>query len=246
MQNDSAIPVARQEGNTLPLSISVVMSIPRLIWSDNIFGVMRACAAYGLPLRKYSGAFWGQCLERTFEAVLADDPRPDAILTVDYDTLFNPADVAALAQLMHEHPEADAIAPIQCHRSKPFPLMTIKDSDGKPQEHVPLSLFEAPLTKLATAHFGLTLIRTSKVASLPRPWFVGTPGADGRWGEDRTDDDVHFWRQWEAAGNTLYLANRVAVGHIEAVALWPNNRLGTGFQPVSDFYQTGRPEWVWQ
>ena len=53
------------------------------------------------------------------------------ILTVDYDTVFTPDTLRHLLTLMAEHPEADAIAPIQIRREEDYALVTIEDESGR-------------------------------------------------------------------------------------------------------------------
>jgi hypothetical protein len=106
---------------------------------------------------------------------------------------------------------------------------------------------QADLRPIDTAHFGLTLLRTEKLRALPKPWFMPTPDAEGRWGDGKVDEDIGFWENWRAAGNTLFLANRVAIGHMETVARWPGQDLQAIRQPMSEFNETKKPpEGVWK
>ena len=222
--------------------VAAVMSVPRLGFMDNFFCSYQL-PKLGIELRKHSGAFWGQCLTRAIEESLTDDP--EYILTVDYDTIFTRDDVQSLMMLMMQHPEIDALAPLQASRTKATPLMTIKQ-DGKNVSEVSYETFLPPTTQISTAHFGLTLIRTEKLKQLPRPWFAGTPADDGGWGDGRTDDDIHFWRQWEATGFSLHLANRVAVGHAELMIRWPGQDLQATYQHPSEFWSDGKPGGIWK
>jgi hypothetical protein len=61
------------------------------------------------------------------------------------------------------------------------------------------------------------------------------PDGNGGWGEGRTDADVAFWRKWEAAGNTLHIANRVTIGHMELMVRWPGHDLSAVHQSVADW-----------
>lgn len=222
---------------------AAVMSVPRLGFMDNYFCAYQL-PQMGIQLRKHSGAFWGQCLTRAIEETLLDD-APEYILTVDYDTIFTRQDVQSLLMIMMQRPDIDALAPIQASRSKDTPLMTIRQ-DGKNAGAVPWETFEPLTVQIATAHFGLTVIRRSSLDRLPRPWFHGEPDSEGRWGEGRTDDDVHFWRQWESAGLTLHLANRVAVGHAELMIRWPGHDMKAIHQHPSEFWKSGKPDEVWK
>jgi hypothetical protein len=70
--------------------VSAVMSVPRLGFMDNFFAAFEALPPLRIKLRRYTGAFWSQCIERVIEETIAQD-KPDAILTLDYDTVFRAA-----------------------------------------------------------------------------------------------------------------------------------------------------------
>jgi len=226
------------------LKVAAAMSVPRLGFMDNFFCAFSALMPLKIPMRKHTGAFWGQCLERCIDEWLNEGK--EWILTIDYDTIFTRAHVEELIRLAMKYPEADAIAPIQASRTRNTTLMTIKGPDGKAMPQVPREMFDADIAQISTAHFGLTLLKAEKLREMKRPLFMGVPGAEGRWGPDRTDDDVYFWRQWEATGNTLYLANRVSVGHAELMIRWPNRDMQPIYQHPSEFYEAGEPEDTWQ
>jgi hypothetical protein len=95
-----------------------------------MFCSFEALPPLGVKLRRYMGAFWTQCIERVCEEALEDD-KPDAILTLDYDSIFSKRDASMLMQLMCCYPEADAIAALQSGRGKELPLFTIRGDDGK-------------------------------------------------------------------------------------------------------------------
>lgn len=224
--------------------VMAVMSVPRLGFMDNMFCSVGILPKFGIELSKTTGAFWGQCLTRGMEEAIT--AGADWLLAIDYDTVYTASQLELLLSVAARHPEADAIAPLQSHRSEPTPLMTIKGADGLPVTHLPAETFAPELTRVSTAHFGLTLIRVSSLHKLPRPWFVGHPDAEGRWGDGRIDDDIHFWRAWEAAGLSLYQANRVPVGHLELKVRWPGHDFNAIHQHPGDFYKNGPPEHVWR
>lgn len=232
------------------IGVSAVMSVPRLGFMDNMFSAIEALPQLGVRLRRHTGAFWHQCIERVIEQSLAED-APDAVLTLDYDSAFTRPDVAMLMQLMCCYPEADAIAAVQAGRGAiGGRLFTIRDPDGEANAtEVRAQMFDGDLTRVSTAHFGLTLIRAEKLSTLAKPWFVDRPAPDGTWNEGHTDADITFWRAWEAAGHSLYLANRVPIGHLELGVLWPA-ALGTETapftQPISQWRESGKPEGVWR
>jgi len=245
----AALPVSLNLCGTKPyqssISVSAVMSMPRLAFTDNMFSCVEALPPLGVKLRKHTGAYWAQCIERVIQEAIEQD-KPDAILTLDYDTFFTKRDASQLIQLLCCHPEADAIAAMQSGRGKELPLFTIKNDDGKNAGQIAAEEFEPDLRKIATAHFGLTIFRAEKFSGLKRPWFHDVPAADLTWGEGRRDADIAFWDKWEAAGNSLYNANRIPVGHLELMIKWPGRDLRAVHQTVGDFRDKGLPIDAWQ
>jgi hypothetical protein len=229
------------------MNVSAVMSVPRLGWMDTFGCAIDAILPLGIKLRRQGGAFWGQALTRAMEISLEED-NSDAILTLDYDSVFTKTNVARLIELMMAHPGADAIACLQSSRHLSTALFTIQDDDGKARGRVSLEEFEPDLKEISTAHFGLTLIRASKLKELPKPWFLPIPDKEGCWtGDDKIDEDINFWVKWREAGNTLFLANRIPIGHIEVMARWPGKDLQTIYQPMTEFNKTTRPpEGAWE
>ena len=223
----------------IALKCAAVMSVPRLGFMDNSFCVFEALPALNIPLIKTTGVFWGQCLERGMEQLAGGC---DVILTIDYDTLFKKADVEALLRIMQDHPEIDAITPMQLGRGKKLPLITAGDGN----DEVDMRAFNQDLVRMATAHFGLTMIRVSALKKMAHPWFIGQPGKDGRWGDDRIDDDITFWKNFQAVGNVLCLAPRVVVGHCELQCMWPDMNGTPIYQNTTDFFNVGKPEGVWR
>ncbi len=226
-----------------PFKIVACMSLPRTHWTAN-FRCSEALAPLGIPLQAFEGVYWAQCLERGFDKLIEDGV--DAILTIDYDTVYTSQHVQTLKRLMLLNPEADAICPMQSARGWDSVLATIEMPDGTIASQVPRALFDADLLKLKTGHFGLTLIRASALKSVRKPWFLGVPAKDGSWGEGHVDEDIYFWRNWAESGKTLYAANRVAVGHIEPMIKWPGRDLGAIHQRVAAYWNEGTPKEVWK
>jgi len=247
LQDCAALPVSLNLAGTKPhqpeIGVHAVMSVPRLGFMDNFFASFEALPSLNVRMRRYTGAFWSQCIERVFEQTI-DEDAPDAILTLDYDTVFTRRDAAMLMQLMCCHPEADAIAAVQSGRGKIGPLFTIRGEAGN-ISGAPKNFFAPDLCKASTAHFGLTLLRADKIKNLPKPWFADTPAPDGSWNEGHIDADIGFWRKWEAAGNSLHIANRVAVGHLDLSVRWPGDDLIAIHQPIEDWREHGKPKEAW-
>jgi hypothetical protein len=252
LRDCASLPISLNLEGTKPhiaeVGVSAVMSTPRLGFMDNMFSAIEALPKLGVTLRRCTGAYWGQCLERAIEEALRED-APDVILTLDYDSVFTREDAGMLLQLMCCYPGADAIAAVQAGRGAVGGrLFTIRGANGANLKGVPADYFAGDLARVSTAHFGLTAIRAEKLRALPKPWFHDAPAPDGSWNEGRSDADIEFWRKWEEAGNGLFLANRVAIGHLELGVLWPAAP-GPGTapvnQPVGEWRETGKPEGVW-
>lgn len=229
------------------IKVSAAMSVPRLGFMDNFGCCIDALLPLGIRLRRQGGAFWGQALENCLEQIL-DQDKPDAILTLDYDSVFTIQNVAHLMQLMICHPEADAIAAVQSSRHLPTALFTKRDGDGKPLAAVSTEWMQGDLMPISSAHFGLTLIRADKLAALPKPWFVPVASPDGNWHHEggKIDEDINFWVKWETAGNTLFLANHVTIGHAELMVRWPGDDLQAFYQPIREFNDGGPPDGIWR
>jgi hypothetical protein len=249
LQDCASLPVSLNLCGTKPhtpeMSISAVMSMPRLGFTENMFSCMEALPPLGIKLRTITGAYWSQCIERGIEDVIKED-NPDAILTLDYDSTFYKRDVSTLIQLLCCRSDVDAIAAMQSGRGKDLPLFTIKTEAGVNAREVAASELEADLLQVATAHFGLTIMRADKFKSLPKPWFQDVPAPDQTWGEGRRDADVSFWDKWSAAGNSLHIANRVTVGHLELMNKRPGRDLRAVYQPISDFRAGNVPDDAWR
>lgn len=232
-------PVTRSK----PFKVGAVMSVPRLCFHDTMFCALEALLPLKIQMFKVQGAFWGQCLERGIQTQI--DNGCDAILTIDYDTLFKQSDIEDLIRLMLEHPEADAIVPIQASRCGTKPLFTIKSPSGQVLSAIERGSLAGDLTKIATGHFGLTLLRTSSLMKLPHPWFLSRPDIDGQWGPQRVDEDIAFWKLMERQGQSAYLANRVVVGHMALMSMWPDTNLQTFYQNPDDYFKQGKPAGTW-
>lgn len=195
------------EAQNIELRLSAVCSVPRVGWTDMWDSTLAAVHALGIPTRLSQGAYWGQCLERALgEAV---DAGHEAVLVLDYDSVFTVGQLTRLLQIFAHRPDIDALAPVQVGRGKREVMFSTADSAKATVDDQPL--------RASTAHFGLTLLRTAALARMPHPWFYATPAPNGAWGEGRKDEDIAFWHKWSAAGNTLYIDTRTCIGHLEVM-----------------------------
>jgi predicted SAM-dependent methyltransferase len=225
-------------------NIQCVMSVPRLGFMDNFF-CAHQLARYGIQLRKVTGAFWGQCLERGIQQCI--DDGAEIILTMDYDTVFSDEQLQDLIYTVRSYPEFAVIAPLQVSRSHQSIMMTIKDADGniKPN-HDATAWYDNDVMPVDTAHFGLTAIRVDALKSLPHPWFLGVPAQNGTWGDGRIDDDIYFWSALKKAGHKAALATRVPIGHMELMVRWPGEDMSAIYQTVGEWQENGIPENAWR
>ena len=214
---------------------AAVLSVPRLGFND-----FWACAYKDLspimPLRKVTGAYWDRDLTEAIELSIADHD-PEWILTADYDSVFTRDQIFGLLDLAIRYSHADAIVPLQTARHHDQPMFTVRGPQGELISQMTREdLMRGEMLRCETAHFGLTLLRASKLKTLAKPWFRRTD----------KDPDVQFWHDWAAAGNTLYAALRVPIGHCELMVRWPDVNFGTVYQIPSEFHKSGPPEEVWR
>ena len=210
-----------------------VQSVPRLTFTEQVGCVMQVVRQLGIDVHTMQGAFWGQCLERGFDAAIANGA--EWILTFDYDTLFSVSDIEKMAMLLEQDSTIDAIAPLQLRRGDDNPILNVANGTAD------LSLLRGPVTEATLAHFGCTLIKVAALKKMPRPWFWGQPNKDGKWEEDRLDDDIYFWKKFKEAGNRLCVAPRVSVGHMALMVTWPDEYCKPIRQHVHQWNESGPP-----
>lgn len=201
------------------IKIVAMMTAPRYenTWSRNYIEI--ALRQAGIPLAVSGGVFYGQCMQMMMERSI--DDGVDVALTVDFDSVFTKQHIDVLLSRLCFNEEIDAICAMQCRRGGRTPLASCGEkrrveTDGEP-------------IRVKTAHFGLTAIDLHKLKHVPKPWFWSQPAPDGTWSDDKTDDDIWFWRQWEKAGNSIYLDTQCQIGHLEEVV--------THFEEVNGEYR---------
>lgn len=166
--------------------------------------IERAFNTAGIPLNISQGVFYGQCMQSMMERLIG---KVDYIVTVDFDTMCLAKHITRLISVIVQENEIDALAAMQPMRGKGR-LLASRQTENE-------VIWDGHPIKVDTAHFGLTVIDAKKLADLPKPWFWSTPDNNGEWSDDKTDDDVSFWRQWEKAGNSVYVDPGCRIGHLE-------------------------------
>lgn len=203
-----------------------------------------ASAAFGRARVKYQiagGAYWHQVLSEVIELQI-QDPAVRYVITCDYDTVFSYEDVLELYRLMQACPDADAIFPLESRRGTDYAIFGIRGKDGKPLTSIATHNLGRNLMPVSHGHFGLTILRADKLRTFERPWMSATPGPDGRWGDGKKDADIEFWHHWIATGRTLFLAPRIAVGHLQEMITWPGRDLKPIYQMPYDYDADGMPQ----
>lgn len=241
-------PVEIEEVTLDTSGIVAVMTCPRLGFTDCAHAQYAAFGALGIPLLKSGGVFWDQGITRIIEQAAAAGAR--YLITIDYDSLFTRDDVIRLLLTMEQRPDIDALAALQMRRETDSPLFHLgRAASADDPEAVELSydeLVSSETMPAVTAHLGLTVFRTERFERVARPWFQNVPDANGGWGEGRMDSDIAFWHRWKDAGNTLHIALRVPIGHLEQVVTWPDQGMQRRMQGMGEWNALGRPEWTWR
>lgn len=201
-----------QATGTQPVKVVGVMTAPRYecVWARST--IQHAFQRCGIHITVSGGALYGQSMQNAMQTAV--DAGADYIVTVDFDSVITAENVRDLLGWLADRGDIDAIASYQSHRTEPRPLLTLQNRNQPSfhwDKHNPI--------QVATAHFGLTAIRVSALKEVAKPWFYSKPDANGNWGEGRIDDDIWFWRQWEAAGKTLYVHPGIRIGHMAEVIL---------------------------
>lgn len=194
-------------GESVRVKIMAVASVPRLGFQAHWGSTTDAFGGMGIPVIGMRGAYWEQGIEKGIERAL--EGGAEWIIATDYDSVFTKGHLSALISRMVFRADIDALCAMQVKRGgKGHALATAASG----VDHVTTR----DVARIRTGHFGLTILRAEAIRRTPRPWFQSFPGPDGRWEHpDHVDADIWFWRQWEKAGNTLFLDTHVSIGHIE-------------------------------
>lgn len=189
------------------IRIAALMTAPRYesVWARS--NIERALNQCGIPLAVSGGVFYGQCMQRMFNDVVSQNA--DYILTVDFDSIFTKYHLDRLLGYIVNRDDIDAITAVQPKRG----TGTILATRGKEEDLV----WDGNPIQVKSAHFGLTVIRVESLKKVAKPYFLGVADSDGEWITDKVDDDVWFWKQWDKAGNRLFIDPGCRLGHLEEV-----------------------------
>lgn len=222
----------------IPVRILGAMSSPRIGFLDNMVAAMHL-VGMNIDFRKHSGPFWEQSL--SYLLYKAVEENYDYVLTMDYDSVFDPHDVWYMLKLMINMPQDTiAIFPVQARREGDQLLLGLNgvgDEDGK----VSTKIFDDHLVKADVGHFGLTLIRVSALKQIPHPWLHSQPGPTGIWDDERIDADVNFWNKAQSVGLKLYCATRCVIGHMQHMVTWPGKNYEITHQYAGKYFGDGKP-----
>lgn len=227
------------------VKVAALMSCPRLGFTDNFFCVSSALAPHGISPIKYSGAFFGQCLQRVMEDTV---DTHDVVLCIDYDTIFTARTVEGLMTLLM-HSGYDAIAPLQTKREANTVMFAPHGVSPDDKQTVEEDWFAKPVQQVETAHFGCTLIRTEAIKRMAKPWFLHVANENGQFNGGHIDEDIYFWKKFSSSGNKLGIATHISVGHAELMITWPSRSVPEGKiqQHTTEFWvkQKTPPEGAW-
>lgn len=187
------------------ITIAALMSSPRIAWTDAFVPIVTCLSHFQIPLWRAGGAWWHHGMDVLFAKAV--EHGVDIVWTLDYDSVATIPQMVRMFRYMQKRPDIDALCPMQVGFSGDLLV-------GIEGERRSLSAETLPV-QVDMAHFGCTLIRVKAIAATPRPWFREVPDSQGGWdGDDKVDADAAFWRAFKAAGQRVYVAPDVRVGHL--------------------------------
>ncbi len=202
------------------------MSVPIVGWNPHWGCVPDALGPHRIPLKLGYGAYWHHAFSNLLEDCVN---RVDWFLALDYDSMFRAADVGQLLQRFRDNPHIDALAALQCRRGvEETPILSI---NGQGSIRMGSEVFAVD-----TAHFGLTLIRSSALRDVSMPWLMDTPDEKGSYANGKgIDADTFFWKRWKKEGKTVYVDPQCSIGHLQPMIA----EFDANFQPI----QTHLSDW---
>jgi len=189
------------------VKIAAVMTAGRYenTWARN--QIELALKTLGIPLTVSGGVYYGQCMQRMFEQLV--DTDCELIVTIDGDSIFTAKQLQRLVDIISQERQIDALVGMQVRRGKADMLGSIEGQTSVEWNGYPV--------KVTSAHFGLSVIRVESLRKVEKPWFAAKPNESGMWEGSKIDDDVWFWKQFNAAGCGVYIDPGVRIGHLEEV-----------------------------
>ncbi len=223
---------------TLP-DVQAVLSCPRFAPVMHFRCIINACGGLQIYTTFVQGCYWWMQICEAMEKAL-EAPGVKYILTLDYDSIFSKEEIMELYNLMETYPEVDVLCGLQSKRGEDTVLLGMEE---EMREVVNQMTFARNVTQVTTGHFGLTMFRADKLRHHPRPWMVGKPSPEGSWNRDSdaVHPDIDFWYRWRDAGLTLYVANKVVVGHMIEHIMWPGQNFTPIYQDLPDYATNGIP-----
>lgn len=192
--------------------VSAIMSAPRygaiLAQTATYNALYGAGQHHDLDLIVNQGVWWHHGITRTVESALAN-PEVEAVLTIDFDSMFTSRDVVDLIAALHMS-HYNVLFPLQMRRGRSGALLGGDNMD-----------LRNSIINADSGHLGLTLFRRSAFDKLAKPWFIEYPDADGGWSEGRTDPDIAFWKHLREAGVAIGCMPHVSLGHLEEMISIP-------------------------
>lgn len=196
------------------------MSLPQLGHNTTWGCINEAFFACGLPppLVCPKPAGWWERGIQNILAMLCKSEETEVAIALDYDSVFTGYDLDNLLSCFAANPQIDALAAFQPRRGDGEPMLLLDEQIADPMKPVERQVEKKLPIKVRTAHFGLTLIRLSRLKDIPMPWFLNVPGEGGSWehlAEGKTDADIYFWNKWHEHGRNAYVLPGVRIGHLE-------------------------------
>lgn len=220
------------------MKVTAILSCPRLGFTDFQASSLMAFSNAGVSLQYSFGVYWDIAMGEGMRTLVEDN---DYIMTTDYDSLFDAENVRYLIKLMEENKDVGAICSLQQARGQRF-LFT---PEG---EKLTIEEMQQDLLPIKTGHFGLSIFRSEALQKTPKPWFQHKYSSEGTMEKtsDKIDADVNFWLKFKEAGNSLYLAPRNVIGHLELMVNWPSKDLQSCYQTVFKYREHGKPDAVFK
>lgn len=187
------------------VKIRAIIGMPRIGWNDSWQTIVDALHPFNIPIETHQGCFWGQNVQKAMERAVKSEI--DWLICFDYDSMIQPIHISRLMEILGQNPQIDAIAPLQMRRGQEAALVSKKGCLQAEMGAEPI--------QVDTAHFGCTILRVECLRKLSKPYMIDVPDANGEFNGDHVDADIHFWKKWAEAGNTVYLAPDVKIGHLE-------------------------------